>query len=194
MATKNYDNIRVYGDLESEVYLGPKGTVLPDGTTLDPTSLDPALEAMGWLSEDGVSLAVEANSEKFRGWQGGSVLRTKVTTTDKTITMQALEETPGVTALYYDHGAVEYSGIGAAAIARVDLPESIGTVERAGVFRFVDDDVEKWLVCPLVQVTGRGTVAHQNTSMTIYEFTLEVIGPAYLLTNAPAFIEGAPQV
>jgi hypothetical protein len=193
MATKNYDNIRVYGDLESEVYFGPKGTVLPDGDSLDPETLDPALEAIGWLSEDGVSLALEANSEKFRGWQGGSVLRTKVTTTDKTITMQALEETPGVTELYFNHGAPTYTGIGPAAIARIDLPESVGTVERAAVFRFVDDDVEKWLVCPLVQVTGRGTVAHQNTSMTIYEFTLEIIGEAWLLTNAPAYIEGAPQ-
>jgi hypothetical protein len=181
---KNYDNIRVYGDLESEVFMAPKGSTLPTAITADPA--DP-FWAFGWISEDGVSLAVATDVEKFKGWQGGTTLRTKVTSTEKTIKVQALEETPGVTALYYGHGDPVVTGTGTSAVARVDLPESVPTIERAAVFKFVDGEVEKWLCCELVQVTDRGEVAHQNSSMTLYEFTLEIIGDAYWLTNAPAF-------
>lgn len=183
---KNYDNIRVYGDLESEVWWGPKGTTLPTAITTDPA---PPFWPFGWLGEDGVPLSVGTEVEKFKGWQGGSTLRTKVTSTEKSLTVQALEETPGVTGLYFDHGAPVVTGVGAAAVARINLPESIGTVEGVLVVKFVDGGVEKWLCCELVQVTERGELAHQNSSMTTYEFTLEILGDSYILTNAPAFIE-----
>jgi hypothetical protein len=180
---KNGDNIRVYGDLDSEVYFAPVGSTLP--TTLE----EPAapFEAIGWLSEDGVSLSVSTDVEKFRGWQGGATLRTKVTGTEKTITIQALEETPGVTELYYGHGAPTVT----TGVARVDLPEGINSVARAAVFKFVDGDVTKYLVCEKVEVTGRGEVPHTNTGMTVYEFTLDILGDSYILTNAPAYLEGA---
>jgi hypothetical protein len=180
---KNYDNIRVYGDLDSEVFFAPVGSTLP--TTLT----DPAtpFEAIGWLSEDGVNLAVSTDVEKFKGWQGGATLRTKVTSTEKTITIQALEETPGVTELYYGHGAATVT----TGVAKIDLPEGIGTVERAAVFKFVDGDVTKYLCCERVEVTGRGELSHQNSSMTTYEFTLDILGDSYILTNAAAYTEAA---
>lgn len=185
MANKNYDNIRVYGDLESEVFFAPKGSTLPTDITADPAA---PFAAIGWLSEEGVTLAVSTEVQKFKGYQGGTTVRTKVTSTEKTVSIQALEETPGVTELYYDHGEPTVSGTGADKVARIDLPEAIGTVERAAVFRFVDDDVEKWLCCPLVQVTDRTELGHTNNDMTIYGFSLEIIGAAYLLTNNPAYL------
>ena len=183
---KDYDAIRVYGDLDSEVFWAPKGSTLPTSITTDPT--DP-FWAFGWLSEDGVSLSVSTDVEKFKGWQGGTTLRTKVTSTEKTVTVQALQETPGVTGLYYGHGDATVTGSGATALARIDLPESIPTIEGAAVFKFVDAGVQKWLCCELVQISDRGEVAHQNSSMTLYEFTLEIIGDSYILTNAPAYLE-----
>lgn len=181
---KNYDNIRVYGDLESEVMLAPLGTVLP----ADLTTVLPAFVALGWLSEDGVSLTVSTNVEKFRGWQGGGVLRTKVTSTDKSFSVQALEENPVVTELFYDHAPAVVTGVGAARVAKIDLPGSIGTVARSAVIKFKDGDVDKWLCCPKVEVGDRGDVPHTSSGMTIYEMTLEVIGDAYILTNAPAYV------
>lgn len=182
--TKNYDNIRVYGDLDSEVFFALKGSTLPTAITTDPT--DP-FWAVGWLSDEGVNLEVSTDVEKFKGWQGGTTLRTKVTSTEKTVTIQALEETPGVTELFYGHGAPTITGTGATAVAKIDLPESIPTIQRAAVFKFVDNGVEKWLCCELVEISGRGTVAHTNSSMTTYEFTLDILGDSYILTNAPAY-------
>lgn len=181
---KNYDNIHIYGDLESDVWVGPLGSTLPT-TIADPIA---PFDSLGWLSEEGVSLAIETNVEKFRGWQGGSVLRTKVTSTDKSFTVQALEEKRLTTGLYFDHGDPVLTGVAPDQIARLDLPESIGTVARAAVVRFKDGDVDKLLCCEKVEVTERGELTHQNTSMTIYEFTFEIIGAAYILTNNPAYL------
>jgi hypothetical protein len=185
---KNYDNIRVYGDLASEVYLAPKGSTLPTVITEEPAA---PFDPLGWLSDGGINLAVSTEIQKFKGYQGGTTVRVKVTSTEKTISMQALEETPGVTELYFDHGAPVVTGTGETAVARIDLPESIGNVERTGIFRFVDNDVQKWLCAPLVQVTEREEIPHTNADMTIYGFSLEIIGAAYLLTNNPAYLLGA---
>jgi hypothetical protein len=182
---KNYDNIHIYGDLESDVWVGDVGATLPQ-TLVEPAA--PAFDSLGWLSEEGVSLAIETNVEKFRGWQGGSVLRTKVTSTDKSFTVQALEEKRLTTGLYFGHGDPVVTGTGDTAVARLDLPESIGTVARSAVVRFKDGGVDKFLCCEKVEVTERGELTHQNTSMTIYEFTFEIIGAAYILTNNPAYL------
>jgi hypothetical protein len=186
--TKNYDNIRVYGDLDSEVFFAPKGSTLPLAITADPVA---PFWAVGWLSEDGVSLEVSTDVEKFKGWQGGTTLRTKVTGTEKTITIQALEETPGVTGLYYGHGDATVTGTAGDQVAKLDLPAAIPTIQQAAVFKFVDNGVEKWLCCELVEIAGRGTLAHQNSSMTTYEFTLDILGDSYILTNAPAYLPSA---
>lgn len=178
---KNRDNVRVYGDLDSDVFLAPKGSTLP--TTL----VEPAapFASVGWLSEDGIDFEVATDSTKFKGWQGGTTLRVKVTSTEKTIKFQALEETPGVTALYFDHAAPTVT----AGVAKIDLPEAIGTVERAAVFKFIDGAVTKYLCCELIQITDRGTISHKTDDMTMYEFTAEIVGDAYILTNAPAYLE-----
>jgi hypothetical protein len=177
---KDYNAIRVYGDLDSEVFFAPKGSTLPTDLT-DPAS---PFEAVGWLSEDGVGLNISTDVQKFKAWQGGTTLRTKVTSTEKSFKIQCLQETPGVTALFYDHGAPVVT----AGVAKIDLPEGIGTVERAAVVKFIDGAVTKFLCCETVQVTTRGELAHKNAEMTAYELTLEIIGDSYILTNADSYV------
>jgi len=181
---KNYDNVRVYGDVESEVFWAPKGTSLPVALGTDPIA---PFWAFGWLSEDGIDLEVSTDVEKFKG-QGGVTLRTKITSTEKTVTVQALEETPGVSGLYFGHGDAAVTGTAPDKVAKIDLPESIPTVQGAAVFKFVDGAVEKWLCCELVEISARGTLSHSAGSMATYEFTLDILGDSYILTNAPAFI------
>lgn len=190
---KNSDNIRVYGDLSSEVFLAAKGTALPLATVA--LTADPAgFKGLGWVSEDGVNLSISTDVEKFKGWQGGAPLRTKVTSVEKTFTVTALEEAPAVTELYYGHApvtAANVTGTGAAAVAKIDLPEGIGTVEKAAVIRFVDGGVTKLLCCSNVQVSERGEAPHTNSDITAYEFTFDIIGASYILTNAPAYTQPA---
>lgn len=132
-----------------------------------------------------MNFSVSTDSEKFKAWQGGATLRVRVTSTEKTISFQALEETPGVTELYFDHAAPTV----ATGVAKIDLPEGIGTVERAAVFKFVDGGVTKFLCCELIQITEREELSHTNSDMTAYGFTAEIVGDSYILTNAPAYTE-----
>ena len=178
---KNRDNVRIFGDLESEVYVAPLGSTLPTDL-VDP---DVAFESLGWLSEDGIEVEIATDSEKFKAWQGGTTLRTKITSTEKTIKFQAVESNPLVTGLFYDHGAP----VVASGVARVDLPEGIRTVARAAVFKFVDGDVTEYLCCERIEITDRGAVPHKNDEMTMYEFTAEILGDSFMLTNAPAYLE-----
>ena len=187
---KNLDDVRIYGDLDSEIWLGPKGATLPT-TWGDPTG--PTYQALGWLSEDGVGLALSADVQKFRGWQGATTLRTKVTSSEKTITAQALQDNPMTSALYWGHGtptSVAATGTGPTAIpkhAKVLIPQSPGTIERSAVIKFVDEDVIKYLLCESLQVTDREEIPHQNAEMAAYGFTFEIVGDMWLLTNAPAW-------
>lgn len=188
--TKNLDDIRIYGDLDTEIWLGPKGTTLPTVWG------DPAAPfiPMGWLSEDGVTLALSTDVTKFKGMQGGTTLRTKVTSAERTIGMQALQDNPDVSALYWGHGTptqVAASGTGPTAIpahAKVLVPKSPGTVERVGVCKFVDEGVIKYLLCENLQVTDREDIPHQNTEMSAYGFTFEIVGDMWILTNAPSWV------
>lgn len=182
---KSYEDIRVYGDLDSEVFFAPVGTALPTTITADPTT---PFVAVGWISEDGVGLNVSTDVTKFKGWQGGTTLRTKVTSSEKSFKIQCLQEMPTVTELFFGHGAVTVTGTAPDEVAKIDLPESIPTIERAAVIKFLDGTVVKYLCCTLVQVTNRGELQHRNNSMTMYELTLEIIGDSYILTNGPAYI------
>lgn len=181
---KSYDNIRVFGDLDTDVYIAPKGSTLPVALG-EPTT---PFVALGWLGEDGTPLALTAEVAKFKAYQGGTLLRTKVTSTEKSVSVQCLEESPGVTSLYFDHGDATVTGVAPNQVAKIDLPESIGTVERSAVFRWIDGDTEKLLCCPLVQVGERTEIPHKGDAMTVYGMTFSIIGDCYLLTNSAAYV------
>lgn len=182
---KSYDNIRVFGDLETDVYVAPKGTTMPVVLTVPSTPWEP----LGWLAEDGTPLSLSAEVAKFKAYQGGTLLRTKVTSTEKSVQVQCLEEAPAVTSLYFDHGAAVVTGTAPDEVAKIVLPESVGTVERAAIFRWVDGDTIKLLCCPLVQVGDRSEVPHKGDAMTVYGMTFSIIGECYILTNAAAYLE-----
>ncbi|UBH06477.1 hypothetical protein K8P10_001988 [Leucobacter sp. Psy1] len=185
--SKNLNNVRVYGGLATEVWFAKKGA-----GTLPTTLVEPGapFESVGWLHEDGIDLELSADIEKFKGMQGGTTLRTEVTSTEKSFKIQCIEESPLVSALYWGHEKPTVTGEGADRVARIDLPESLRTVERQAVIRFVDDlGVEKFLCCDLVQATERGTVGHKKSDLTGYEITFEIIGDSYILTNAESFLE-----
>ena len=65
------------------VFRAPLGTTLPTDAT---TARDPAFADMGYISEDGVTVADTRESETVKAWGGTPVL---ITQTDRTTTVQA---------------------------------------------------------------------------------------------------------
>lgn len=176
---KVYDNIRVYGDLESAVYVAPKGSTLP--TTLD-APVAPFTE-LGWLSEDGIGENRSEDMQTFRAYQGGTIVRRKKTSVEDSITFQCLEETALVMGLRYAGQTATVAGD----VATINVANQTRDDARAFVIDVVDGDYTKRYAIPVGYV-GTGSVAHSNSSMTVYEFTVTIQGDYDIITNSPGVV------
>ena len=59
---KDYQNIRVFGDLASAVSVAPKGTTLPVDIA---TALNASFVEVGWLAEDGIEETQTQDQAEF---------------------------------------------------------------------------------------------------------------------------------
>lgn len=184
MPNRNSDNVRVFGSLDDMLWLAPVGTTMP--LTLDVMLPSPWVPA-GWLAEAGVPINVSTDVEKFKAYQGGTTIRTKVTATEKSLSWTMLEKTPLALKLHQDAGDPVMISEN---VARVDLPEGIGVVAMAAVLVTVDDDVVDFLCMEKVEIGEREAVPHANNEISGYGMSAEIVGESYMLTNAPAFTDG----
>ena len=184
--TQNKSNVRIYGDAGTEVFLAPTGSTLPTAVSTDPTT---PFVGLGWLTEDGIDLDINVDIYKAKGL-GGATLRTKVTGTERTIKFQCSEDTPGVRDLYYGITAADtVTGTAPNKVAKTQiLPERLPTIARAAVFKNVDDTIIEFLCCTKIEITDRGTLSYKADKEKIYEFTAELVGDVYILTNDPTFV------
>lgn len=175
---KNLANIRIYGDQDSAVYVAPKGTTLPVGLAAPAA----AFQDLGWLSEDGVDVTRESSSTDFTAWQGGTIVRSKVSGVKDTVKVVCLEETAIALGLLYP-GSTSATATG---VTTISVPGGAASNEKALLVDFIDDDVTKRYSIPRAEVTGTGTVGHKNSDMTMYEFTFTIYGDFEIITNNPA--------
>lgn len=182
---KNLDNIKLYGGEDSAVLFGFKGDAFTLPQTLE-DELDPLLQDVGWINEDGVNIEVSVDSGQIIGWQGGTAVLFPVTGSSKTFGFTAMEDTPLVAKMFYGASDPVAAGVDA---ARIDLPGSMRAIEGAAVVKTVAGDVVKYYVAPLVSITDRGSVGHSNTDPTTHQMTLAIRGDAYVITNHPAYVE-----
>lgn len=181
---KNYDNIRVYGDLDSGVYVGEKGATGPTDLS------EPAEhEELGWLSEDGISFDRAEEATSFRAHQGGQVVRRKKTSVEDTFTFQCLEETARTMGLRFAGQKPVLTEAGGD-VARIKVANQTKDDARSWVVDEIDGDVTTRYVIPVGHASS-GTLAYSNANMTVYEFTVTVVGDYEILTNSPGVVEGA---
>ena len=173
---KDRDNIRIYGDDASGVWVAPKGTTGP--TTLAAPGV--GFVEVGWTSEDGVDVAREANVVDFNGWQGGAIVRTKKTSVKDTFKFVCLEETAVTMGL-------AYAGVTPTTASSVDtfaITNQTASDERAWVADMVDGLITKRYVVPSGEAQLTGTISHKNSDMTMYEFTVTIYGDYDILKTA----------
>lgn len=176
--TKNLANIRIYGDQSSAVYVAPKGTTMPTALAAPAVTF----ADLGWLSEDGTEIGREVSSTDFTAWQGGTIVRSKITGTKNTIKVTCLEETAVQLGLYYP-GSTSATVTGTTTIT---VPGGSKSNEKALVVDFLDDTITKRYSIPRAEVTSVGAVGHKNSDMTMYEFTFTIYGDFTIITNNPA--------
>lgn len=177
--TKALENIRIYGDHDGAVYVGrqlgltfPTGLAAPDEDDFPET---------GWSSEDGVDITNDSDVAAFNAWQGGKLVRKRVTSSEDMFKFQALEENLTTVGLLLP-GATFTTASG---ITKIKPAEGIETDERPFILDFFDGPIHKRYNVIRGEVTSRGTIPHKNTDMSIMEF--EVAMYEYeIVTNNPA--------
>ena len=182
---KNYDNIRVYGDADSGVWVADKGADGPTDLATEPAEFT----ELGWLSEDGISLDRSEDATSFRAHQGGTVVRRKKTSVEDSFTFQCLEETADAMGLRYAGQTPVLTEAGGD-VAKVTVTNQTKDDPRAWVVDEFDGDVHTRYVVP-VGHAGSGSLAYSNSSMTVYEFTVTIIGDYEVYTNSPGVVAGA---
>lgn len=182
---KTLENIRLYGDLPSSVWVAPVGTVFP--TDLSPDLPAPWVE-IGWLSDDGIDQERKVESATFTAYQGGTVVRKRVTSTDNTRTFAALEETLTVFGLY-NTGTTAVTEAGG--LTRLTVPAGTGVDERAYIFDYSDGDYLKRELITRGEVTDRDKISNKNDELTVYALTTTIYGDFDVLTNNPALAPAA---
>lgn len=173
---KDRDNVRIYGDDASGVWVAPKGTTGPVGLAAPGVGF----VEVGWLGEDGVDFERSEDVSDFKAFQGGTSLRKKVTSVDDTFKFVALEETATTLGLYYK-GVTGTAGTG---IETYEITDQAVSDERAWVVDLVDGAETKRYIVPSGEVTGRATVGHKNSDLTMYEFTVTIYGDYSIIKSA----------
>jgi hypothetical protein len=140
----------------------------PDGTTL-PTDADAALDAafdeLGYVSEDGITQAINSDVTDIRAWQNGDIVRKVQTSHDLTYAMAFLETNEHTLATYYG----DYTGDSDA--GTVEIRGTMG-IRQSWVFNVVDGDARIRLVIPDGQVTERGEISYVNGDAIMYPVTI----------------------
>jgi hypothetical protein len=179
----NAENARIFGSDDDKVSIGPLGTTLP--TTLAAPAA-PIVDA-GWLHSDGLTVGGDATVNRFRGHQGGKVVRTKVTESGRTFQFQCLETTALTLGLQLNITAkATASGVTTMTVSSGSKVEA-----RAFVVDVYDVDgraevVHYRYVIPRGEIGERSEFRLVNSDITGYTFTVEVIGSMFILTNDPA--------
>jgi hypothetical protein len=151
------------------VSLDGSGTVPTDATTSIPGSFD----ELGYLSEDGVTQTINADTSNIQAWQNADIVRKVQTSHDVTYKFTALELNPTSLEAYfgnYNAGVVE--------ITSDPLPTVPWVVD---VF---DGDELIRLAIPAGQVTERGDVQFVNNQAVTLPLTIT----AYPVDGVKAYL------
>lgn len=180
-------NARIFGSDDDKVSIAPLGTELPG----DLEELDPLFEDVGWLHSDGITVGGDTNVEKFRGHQGGRVVRTKVTESDTSFSFQCLESTALTLGLQLN--VLEKTAVGAGA-TRAKVSSGRKVEARAFVIDVYDEDddtIHYRYEIERGEIGERAEFTLSNSDITGYTFTVEVIGDYYVTTNDPSFADAS---
>ena len=165
------------GDVSGMFYHAPAGTALP--TTADAT-LGAAWTEVGYVSQDGLNVSVNATTDAIKDWANRIV---RVVVTDSEETAQATVITTTEESLITVLGEDNVSAAGGTITAGLTL--STLPDEEAFLFRMKDGDDMIIVGCTKGQVTGLESLSFQpgnpiswTPTITVLEGTLKMISTA----------------
>ena len=178
--SKNLANIRIYGEDASAVFVGPLGTTAPVGLAAPATPI----RDVGWLGEEGVAVARKAEVKKFKAHQGATTVKTKITGTDNSFKFQCLEETAIVLGLMHAGS----TGVTTTGVSVTTIPGGMSSDPRMWVVDEYEGTIQTRYVFSNGTVGDRGDIVYKSDEITIYEFTVEVVGDFTHTTNSTSVV------
>lgn len=180
------ENPRIW--VNADVYVAPVGTA---GPTDIATGLNAAFEALGLLSEDGMTEGREQEQTDHYA-HGGILVRTTKSKHKRTMVVTALEDNPVVFKLA-NPGSTAAS-VGGVTTRTVKIPNQPDP--RAFVLELVDGDVTRRRHIPRGEVTEVGEVTIADDEMEMHELTITIYPDAndvlyYDITDDPQAVESA---
>lgn len=177
-------NAFIGGGLSDAVWVAPKATTFPVGLAV-PVS---PWKELGWLGEDGIEGNPNVDRKEFRGHQGGTIIRRKVTGSGRTWTFTCLEHNLTVMGLVHP-GTTWVKTAGPPAYVTGTVPEGIATVELAWVIESFDttnNDQQRYMFTG--EATLNGAFKFGVEDMTGYEFELAAYGSPVYVTNKASIV------
>lgn len=169
------------------VLIGPLGTTLPTDAAV---ALNPALKAVGYIGEDGLSETADRSTDKVKAWGGDTV---KVVQTDYSLTYTfTFLETLNSDVLKAVYGASNVTTTAAtASTGTLQAVKVNGDVLPHNVFVFEvkDGNARIRIVVPDGQITSVGEVTYNNSDVLGYQVTVEAFRSAAVGANAQKFID-----
>ena len=156
------------------VLVAPVGTAVPDLDDLTPqgVTLDPAFEAGGYVSSDGITLTPDFSTNDITDWSG-SLIRRALELFDGTITWTMIETAAETFKMAVGEDYVESREADTTHGAQVSAAfGSRLSPVRSWVFKMKDGDARMLIVVPRGQVTGMEEVTFNATDPVGWGLTL----------------------
>ena len=185
MAKTNADNAFMAGSEKDTLYLGPAGTDLSSITALN-SPIPAALQDVGWLDEDGLTLGMSDSVDKIRGHQGHGVARTYMSDSSTTFTANLLESKLALVKQYLGVTKTEkVTTAGTGAITRMEVSASRKVESLCGVADLFDVSTGKQrrYIFKRLEMGERSDIQYKVGELTAYECQFEVLDGYVLLTD-----------
>lgn len=184
MAKTNADNAFMAGSEKDTLYLGPAGTDLSSVTALN-SPIPAALQDVGWLDEDGLTLGMSDSVDKIHGHQGHGVVRTYMSDSSTTFTANLLESKLALVKQYLGVIKTEKVTAGSGSITRMEVSTSRKVESLCGVADLFDVSTGKQrrYIFKRLELGERSDVQYKVGEITAYECQFEVLDGYVLLTD-----------
>ena len=152
------------------VRTGPTGIVVPTGME----AWGEEWADLGYISDDGLTEDIDEDSETFTPWQSASPIRVEVTRSVKTFQFTCWESNFNTISLYYrtDAEDMDVTGTGADQVVSFNEAGKPKRQLRAFGFDMIDGSYHRRAVCPLAEVTERGSLTYKSDELIAYELTV----------------------
>lgn len=157
------DKVRVA--VTGAVYAGPTTAVAPTSavSVVPATYLD-----LGYISEDGVTETYDEDVQDIQAWQGGTIVRTLISSSKASLAFTMIESKASTLELYHKGSTMESLGANG---FKIDV-KTPNVVRKRYILDILDGTTHLRLYVASAEVNERGEITYVNDETISYPVTI----------------------